>query len=169
MLGRALVAAIAVIFGLAPLAGCGGADGDTGDTPSSNTEAKAANTNTKSTTEEVEKEEFIAQGNAICAKRTASIAVKGQKVFKENYSKPSEVGAKAIANEVIIPNFEQEIRELNALSPPPGDSDQIYAIYDAIEEVIDGLKANPEGQNFYPYKKAESLAAAYGLTACGHP
>jgi hypothetical protein len=74
-----------------------------------------------------------------------------------------------MVNQVVIPAFEGELRDLKALNIPPGDGRDVSAIYAAIEEMIDEVRANPTAQGFYPYTKAEKLAAKYGLTACGHP
>jgi hypothetical protein len=115
------------------------------------------------------RQEFIDQANSLCAKRSAELAVKGKRAFKDLYDEPEAVGARKMANRVVIPVFEGELEDLKTLTIPPRDGQRVAAIYEAIEEMIQEVKADPLAQDFYPYTKAEKLAADYGLTACGHP
>lgn len=148
-------------MGLIAATGCG--DDDNGGGGS----ATADNGDTGSV--QAQREEFIDQANSLCAKRSAELAVKGKQAFKEVYSKPEAVGAKKIAEDVVIPVFEAELEDLKTLQIPPQDGKQVAAIYEAIEDMIAEVKKNPKAKNFYPYTKAEKLAKQYGLTACGHP
>ena len=161
MRGRPLLVILVALMGLIAAAGCGG--DDNGDS------ATAGNGDGDAGSVQAQREEFIDQANSLCAKRSAELAVKGKKTFKEVFSKPEAVGAKRIAEEVVIPVFEGELEDLKTLTIPPQDGKQVAAIYEAIEEMIAEVKKNPKAQEFYPYTKAEKLAKQYGLTACGHP
>jgi hypothetical protein len=181
MRGRHSIAVVIGLVGLILIVGCGGDDANETSAPANGPTATEASTATdgdsgasaadgdETGVPVISKEEFIAQGNALCAKRSAELAVDGQRVFKEVRNKPNPVSARALVDKVIVPTFESELSDLRALDPPPADSDEVYAIFEAIEEMIDKVKDDPSTQNYYPYKKAERLAAAYGLTACGHP
>lgn len=80
-----------------------------------------------------------------------------------------------LVDDVIVPGFEAEVRELRELQPPVGDTHQVEGVLAAIEQTVDRLrKAPPIGPNSsfkanHPYRPAEEIAADYGLTACGHP
>lgn len=174
MRARYLLIAIAVSAGLALAAGCG--DDDEGGSPArdetANTSETAGTSESASTTEStgiVSKEEFLDQANSVCAKRSAEVKVKGQRLFKKIFNDPEAVAARKMTQQVIIPTFEGEVRDLKALNIPAGDGQEVAAIYGAIEEMVEEIKVNPSAQGFYPYTKAEKLAAEYGLTACGHP
>jgi hypothetical protein len=185
MRARYLLIAIAASAGLALATGCGddaeGGSSAAGDSAGASENAGAENAGAENTGAEntgadtsestgiVSKEEFIDQANSLCAKRSAEVKVKGRRTFKKVFSEPEAVAAKKMANQVIIPTFEGELRDLKTLNIPAGDDEQISAIYGAIEAMVGELKADPTVQGFYPYTKAEKLAAEYGLTACGHP
>jgi hypothetical protein len=158
---RLIILALFALMGLSAVAGCGGDDGDDS--------ATAGNGDAGGGTVEAQREEFIDQANSLCAKRSAELAVKGKQAFKEVYSKPEAVAAKELAEDVVIPIFEGELRDLKTLTIPPQDGKEVAAIYEAIEEMIEEIKADPATNEFYPYTRAEKLAQRYGINACGHP
>jgi hypothetical protein len=159
MRGRLFLVIVVGLLGLIAVAGCGG--DDDGDS------ATAGNGDTGSV--QAQREEFIDQANSLCAKRSAELAVKGKRVFAKVYDEPEGVAARKMAEKVVLPVFEGELEDLKTLTIPPQDGRQVAAVYEAIEEMIEEVKANPTVQNFYPYTKAEKLAKQYGISACGHP
>jgi len=179
MRGSRFIAILIVLFGLAFAVGCGGGDSDDGGSNAAATSTEGANGDsgsedggdTVSTTPGTgfSKQEYLDQANSLCAQRSAELKVKGRKTFKKVFSKPEKVAAEAMAQQVVIPTMEAELRDLKTLNVPTGDDDQINAIYAAIEEIYERLKKDATWGDFYPYTKAEKMAAAYGLTACGHP
>jgi hypothetical protein len=147
-----VVAALALATG-SIAAGCGGGDDD-GDT----TTTAAA----------LSKEEFLEQGNKICAAGEKQINAKAEKTFGNQEPTQSEV--ESFATETAIPTLQFEIAGIEALPPPSGDEDQVNAITTAAQEGLDELKADPslitaEGQD-NPFAEANELAKQYGLTAC---
>jgi hypothetical protein len=166
MRGSRFIIALIATAALVVIAGCGG--GDDGNSGGGDTGGTASNASGEGEVL-VTKSEFLDQANSVCARRSAEVKVKGQKLFKEVYSKPEAVAAKRMANEVIAPVFEGEVKDLKALNIPPGDGDEIATIYAAIEDIAKQVRTDPTADEFYPYKEAEKLAADYGLTACGHP
>jgi hypothetical protein len=159
MLARLTCLAATSLAALLLVAGCGGDDESGGDASVAGSTASAG----------VSKSEFIDQANSLCAKRSAELKVKGRRVFKEVFTKPEPIAAKAMTTKVIIPVFEGELRDLKTLNVPPNDGEKVSAIYKAIEDMIARIKKNPQAEGFYPYKEAEKLSAEYGITACGHP
>lgn len=148
-LGVAVVATAAVL-----IAGCGGG--------SSSSTTVASGT-------ALSKSEFLAKGNAICAKGNQEINAAGKKVFGHNA--PSQADLDKFANDTLIPNIQQQIDGLKALPPPAGDEDQVNAILTAAQSGLDKAKQDPSlitsqgGSD--PFAQANKLANAYGLTKCG--
>jgi hypothetical protein len=173
MTGRHLIAVIAVLGSFALASGCGGGS-DSGTAADSGTGSSSAAEERASAVEErakvgVSKSEFIDQANALCAKDSAETQVQGKKIFHEVYSEPQAVAARRTVNGAILPGFEAELQDLKTLNVPKDGEADVVAFYAALEEMLEELKRNPEAHDFYPYTKAEKLAAKAGLTACGHP
>lgn len=116
------------------------------------------------------KAEFIKEANGICRRVTATIQTDGKRIFSEGVGgseAEGEVLKRRIVDEVLVPGFKAEAAQLSALTPPPGDEQQVASIIAAIEEVIERVERNPDGR--YPYSDAERLADRYGLDRCGGP
>ncbi len=165
---RYFVATIVVLAALIGAAGCG-SDADDGGSSANATAANGNSSSDGSSGSDATKSDFVDQANALCKKRQAELKTKNERVFSEVYSKPEEIAAKELIDKVVIPIFEDELRDLESLSIPPEDNRQVTAIYKAIDDMIIELKADPTARGFYPYTKAEKLAKQYGLTECGHP
>jgi len=70
---------------------------------------------------------------------------------------------------VIVPSIEGEIHGIRALQSPAGDEAQVKKILVELHKVINQAETDPSAHGYYPYKKAEAVADAYGLTSCGRP
>jgi hypothetical protein len=148
LLTAAVLALVAGSIG----AGCGGGDDD----------------GTTTTAAALSKEEFLKQGNKICAAGEKQITTEGDKTFGNQ--RPSQSELESFATKTAIPTLQFEIAGIEALPPPSGDEDQVNAIVSAAQEGLDELKADPslitaEGQD-NPFAEANKLATQYGLTAC---
>lgn len=180
---RLLLALAAVAGILAFAVGCGGDDSDATSSPPDTTASEPVGNNATNgdsqsggpqsgpgqkpaTTPE---DKFVAKANAVCEKRSAEVQKQGKKVFQEYFSKSSEAGARAMANRVIIPVFEKELRDLQGLNPPPESARGLEELQAAIRRMIDQLKEDPTAKEFYPYTEAEKIGDKHGLTACGQP
>ena len=135
------------------LAGCGGGS-------SSSTSGEA-----------LSKSQFLAQGNAICAKGGKQIQEAGKKVFTSSKA-PSQAAQEKFATDTIIPNVQQQIDGIEALPPPSGDEAQVQAITDAAQSALDKAKQDPslltdQSGGGDPFAQANKLADSYGLTKCG--
>ena len=164
MQGCRFIVALILLAGVAVIAGCGGGDSDASGGGGSTVDAASTPPG-----DGFSKAEYIDQANAVCAARSAEVKVKGQRLFKQIFRDPQPVAAKKMADQVIIPGFEGELNDLLALNVPTEGGNQVSAIYAAIRHMVNELKKDPTWGEFYPYTKAETLAAKYGLTACGHP
>jgi hypothetical protein len=133
-------------------AGCGGGDGG-GD---------------QTAAEPLSKAEYIAQGDQICAEGTLKITEEAQKALSGT---PSSEDAQQFVQDVLVPTFRELADDLRALPPPPGDEQTTAAIYDALEEGLDALAADPavflEPHTGGVFDQANRLAQAYGFKQCG--
>ncbi len=114
------------------------------------------------------KSEFLAQGNAICAKGNKAINQAAQETF--NKQKPSASQLNQFATQTLIPNIQQQINGIKALPAPSGDEAQVAAIVTGAQAALDKGKADPKilvsnGQD--PFAPVNKLTNAYGLTKCG--
>jgi len=145
---KGIIAAVVGLLALALVgAGCGGGDETT----------------------ELTRAQFIKQGNAICKqqkeKRDATIraAIKGQDQSKLLPLKQRE----EVVLE-ILPPYEEVPERLKALGTPEGEEEKVEAIYGAMEDAAQKVKADPAEalKSTTQFTKANELSSAYGLTEC---
>ncbi|HKB52255.1 MAG TPA: hypothetical protein VKC63_12625 [Solirubrobacterales bacterium] len=170
----AFMAAAVVI---ATFAGCGGGSGSsTADTGQASSEASAPPQTTRNPEKTAApqtnpaKAAFIEQANAACKARAKQVQEKGNRAFREHGTKAEgKIFKRILINDVIIPEFEGEIHDLEALESPPGDEKQIERILAAIHHIVHQVETNPAAEGYYPYHDAERLSKAYGIPECGRP
>lgn len=141
----------ALLLSLSPLLlACGG--GEEADAPSPQAEP-------------LSKADFVAQADEICATGNQEIATAIQGASDE----PSEQEVAQIAEEVLVPNTQQQHDDIAALGAPEGDEDEVQAILDAFQEGIDVVSEDPASllSSDDPFGEATDLAEAYGLAQCG--
>ena len=93
----------------------------------------------------------------------------GKREFPRN-KKPAKGQALKFAKDTIIPSVQSQINGVRALGAPAGDKAKVSAIVNAAQSALDKAKKNPivltqNGPD--PFKKANQLSKAYGLTVCG--
>lgn len=75
----------------------------------------------------------------------------------------------------IVSQVHTRLDRVRALGVPTGDEDQVNAILNAVEGVIDRAKSDPENfvkeqaQFEHPLHNAQALANQYGITSCVQP
>jgi Flp pilus assembly protein TadD len=144
----ALIAAL-LCAGLAlVIAGCGGDDESSSSTS-------------------MTKDEFIAQADAICQAGKDALDAAGQQLGQN----PTDEQLRQAITDTVIPTLEGEFDDIEALTPPAGDEDEVAAIIAAGRSGIDEAKDNPDrlfaaGQDS-PFADANRLAQDYGLKVCG--
>jgi hypothetical protein len=154
-LNKAFLVAIAAFVALAALvAGCGGG----GDT-------------TPDETVTLTKTEFIKQGDAICKKGNDESEKEAEEFAEDNdfeLEKASKEQLEEAVGEVLVPNLERQIEELDALGAPKGDEDQVEAIITSLEDATGEIEDDP-GIVFKGdvLKKPSELADDYGFKVCG--
>ncbi len=70
----------------------------------------------------------------------------------------------------MVPTIQGEIDGIKALGAPEGDEEQVTAITDAAQTALDQASDDPSlltSGDADPFKEANDLANAYGLTECG--
>ena len=126
-------------------AGCGGGDDDKG----------------------LSKDEYLKQGNAICAKGNAKINAGIEQLGQT----ANTARIRGFTLTVLVPTVEGELKDLRALEAPEDDADTLTALYDDADAALQKIKANPglaqaQGADD-PFAAVNKRATAYGLTECG--
>jgi hypothetical protein len=116
------------------------------------------------------KAQFIKQADKICAEADEKLVIDYRAFVKSHGIKgrPSKPQSLEVAEEIYLPNIENRLEDLQKLSPPVGDEDQVKKIFAATEDAIAVASKNPEATlGKSPFEKSKALTTAYGFTACG--
>lgn len=153
------IQSILVTFGvLLVLNGCG-SDGDESSNASVPPLTKAAFTQEANSLCERSRVEAIGRASTLAATKTGSKSDLEQKLFLS----------------VMVPAVHKRLDQVRALGVPTGDEDQVEAILQEVEGIIDTAKDNPERffreqiTHQHPLKKAEEMADRYGISDCVQP
>ena len=129
-----------------------------------------SDSSSSTTTAALTKSEFLAKGNAICAKGNKEINQAANQTFQNN-QKPSASEVNEFATKTLIPSIQEQINGIKALPAPSGDEAQVTAIVTGAQEALDKAKANPklltQNSSTDPFADVNKLTNAYGLTKCG--
>jgi hypothetical protein len=156
-LTKGLVASIFGVLAIALIAaGCGGGNDTTGTTAS------------------LTKAEFLKQGNQICNEGNKEINAGFEEFLKKNnlshHQKPTLAQREEVAETVVLPGVAKQVEGVKNLGAPSGEEEKVDAIIAAAEEGLEKAEEDPaafvneEGGD--PFKEADKLTSAYGLTAC---
>jgi hypothetical protein len=144
------IAALVLAAGLIA-AGCGDDDEETTAVVETTTGATGATGPTGAATgEPLSRQEFISQGDEICATANEEL---------QQASEPS-----AVAD-----NIQGQIDELRALTPPEGDEDEIAKILDDAQEAVDQIRESDSfrGAGGRQLEQAGQALQDYGFKECG--
>lgn len=145
-----LILTVVLLTGALLVAGCGGDDDDQG-----------------AGSPPLSKEEYIAQGDAICTAGDEELVAEAEERFGSAEEAPPRAEQEAFISEIVAPGFEQQLEELRELSPPEEDQEQIDALLAALEELADAAANDPGAVIDGEFTEASRLAREYGFTACG--
>jgi len=113
------------------------------------------------------KAEFVSQANEICKRGSAKV----QAAFEQLQGKPSRRQTEKVIAEVGIPTIQADVDAIRALGIPEGDRDEVEAMLQDTERIIDQARvdigaffADKQGKD--PWADVDRRLAAYGLTAC---
>lgn len=139
--------------------GCG--DDDDGGGASAPGDAGAA--------EPLSKAEYLAQAKAICEQERREV-LENLDAYRQRVGQinPEDVGVQGV-EEVLLPEFEDEVERLRELGAPKGDETRIEAFLTAKEEAIEtvrqrGLSANRELLG--AFRRPDGMARSYGFESC---
>lgn len=145
----ALLPALLLLLGPAFVA-CGGDDESSAPAPAAEALSKA---------------DFVAEANEICASGNGEILT----ALEEFPDEPSDEELEQAAEEVLVPNLQQQHDDIAALGVPEGDEDAVQAILDALQSGIDAVEEDAAtllASDDDPFDEANDLAGSYGLEEC---
>lgn len=153
----ALIAALAALF----VAGCGGDDETTSSTTAGASGATGA-TGTALTTEE-----FLKQGNAICAAGNEEIESAANQMFS---GQPTEAQLEQFATDTLVPSVQGQIAALRALTPPEDLADQVDTFLTDAESALGEVESDPSlvaaSGSDDPFADVNAQAKDVGLAEC---
>ena len=135
---RRVIALLPLVLAVA--AGCGGDDDDSGA---------------------LSKQEYIAQGNQICAEGNAE---RGQ-AAESLGPNPDQAALEAFVRDTFVPSVQGDLDDLRE-GIPEGDEDQVNGILDDAEAVLDDLGQDPSLAVGNPFVEVNEQFTEYGLSIC---
>jgi hypothetical protein len=144
---------VPTIVAVLAIGGCGGGDDSSTTTGASGTA--------------LTKEEFLEQGNAICAEGNKPIDAE---IASLNTGQPLTDAQIQEFADVLIPSVQGQIDDIRALPPPEGDEDTVGKFLDTAQTELDRVKDDPSvlaSDSQDPFEETNQLANDYGLTDCG--
>jgi hypothetical protein len=126
---------------------------------------------TTETTATITKAEFVAKGNAVCAKgekaQEAEITAYIKKHGLEK-QKPTKAQNAELVKTVLVPNIQSQIDGVKALGAPSGEEQQVNSALELSQQTLEKIEANPElafGKGD-PFAAAGKQLHALGLKEC---
>jgi hypothetical protein len=112
------------------------------------------------------KDEYIAQADSICRDADEALDKEIQEAFGTN--PPTQQQIVAFSESNAIPNLEDQLADLRALTPPESEEETLARIYDTLEEAIAQIKEDPASDSVPPaLEEAREQAKEFGLVVCG--
>lgn len=114
------------------------------------------------------KKAFIKEAEAICQKIPTNFEEKSEALAKsmKKGQEPTPAETKLKAG---VPSDYLAVEELEALSPPAGDEQNVEAIIQSLKNAAKGLEENPESEFSgpkSPFAEWQKLTKEYGLSFC---
>lgn len=122
-----------------------------------------SSTSKSATTAAPSKPQFLAQGNAICARGNQSLGAADKALGNQ----PSKAQITRFVASTFAPDIQSQIDGLRALRAPSSDQATVSTMLDTAQTDLNKIKSNPallaSGAGFADFAR---LAHPYGLTAC---
>ncbi len=145
------------------IAGCGGGD-DEGDTSSTTSSATGA---TGVSGEPLTHEEFVAQGDEICATGDEEIEAAAAEQFGDA-GPQNEQEVSEFAEAVVIPSIQAQHDGISALTPPDGEEEEVEALLAELQTALDELSDDPALlTSSTAFEDVNKRASDFGFTNCG--
>jgi hypothetical protein len=114
---------------------------------------------------------FIKEADKICS--TADVKLSEEVV---NYAKeegisieeePSKDDQTKIYENIVLPNVHKQAEDLEALTPPAGDEEEVEDITSTLTSEVEDAESDPGSISEDTLEEASKKAKAYGLQTCG--
>lgn len=109
------------------------------------------------------KADFLTQGNALCATFNAEMDAADDSISSDDE-------AVVFVSETLAPGLRALLRSIEDLGYPEGDGEQIQAMIDDTDDVLDQIEADPAAfvqSPVDPFAAINARLRDYGLTTCG--
>jgi hypothetical protein len=119
----------------------------------------------------ISKKQYVKQAEAVCKENDEQLQADFATFVRENENAKDKSVYGVLVEEVIAPNLQAELEDLQELEVPEGSASRIEAILGAREESIEIAEEDPEAVIQNPEKvfgKASKLAGEYGLAGCAN-
>jgi hypothetical protein len=116
--------------------------------------------------ESISKEDFIEQADEICAAGSEELDA----ILDElEPATPTSDDIAEFLRDDYVPNIRAQIDDIRELGFPEGDEDELDAILDDSESVLDDIEEDPQTavQQANPFAEVNQQLQEYGLTECG--
>jgi hypothetical protein len=123
------------------------------------------------TTAAISKAEFVAKGNAVCARGEKAQEAEINAYVKKNgleKKEPTKAQEAEIVETVFAPNIQSQIDGVKALGAPSGEEQQVSSALELSQQTLERIEANPElafGKKS-PFAAAGKQLHALGLKEC---
>jgi len=116
------------------------------------------------------KAEYLEKGDEVCRLGSLQIVSEGQRRYGGSQPPPEKI--EEYGRKIVVPVLQKStLRGLRELTPPEGDEETVAAIYDALEEAIASLRADPalmtQPSVGGAFDEVNALASDYGFEQCG--
>jgi hypothetical protein len=129
----------------------------------------SSSSSSSTTTAAISKAEFLKKANTVCKKGNQKINKVDKSIFETN-KKPTKAQEMQFATGTLIPGIQEELDGIKALGAPKGDEAKVNQIVTTAQDTLDKIKNDPTilfTSSTDPFKAANKLSNAYGLTVCG--
>ena len=148
-MSRRLLALVAAGVLAVGSAACGDDDDDGGD---------------GSTTAVISEEEFVSQGNEICAAGNEEIDQGGQETLGSGQPTPEQF--EEFVTGTVVPSIQGQIDDIRALGAPEGMEEDVNRFLDDAQTVVDELTDDPSLITDDPFDAVNMQAVELGLDEC---
>ncbi len=116
------------------------------------------------TATDVTKPQYILRGDEICAEGERELRKAATRIGRA----PGDSEVERVVRDTVIPVIAERIDRLRALEPPAGDEQEVDRIFDAAEQALERVEADPAlaEQADQVFGGTSRLANAYGFDSC---
>jgi hypothetical protein len=111
--------------------------------------------------------EFEKQANAICSTAGKKLDTAAEKTFGSGQKQPSDAQLEAFLKDDFRPNITQQIDDLRDLNPPKAVDDDLTAILDDADKILDKLTLDDLKSDTNPFKSVNTRLDKLNLQECG--